>query len=320
MSALEDVFESTPCPLCGGKDNGILLIAPDRFNLRQGPYLSIVQCKKCQFIFLNPRPTPATIAGFYTNSGYQPFLSTQSSRSLWDRIYAIVRRWAVRNKRRKIEKLKPAASLLDVGCGTGEFLREMRSHGWQVSGIEKEVGAARFASEKYGLTVSTDDPNQCRFETGSFDVITFWHVLEHLFDPVAVLRQCGHWLNEDGIILVAAPNMSSLDAAFYKENWVALDSPRHLVHLTPVSMAGLCRATGLEMLGHHQMLLDVFYNCLLSEKLILESNQRNLLWGLPGFVRALFVACRSAVTASGFGSDRLGSSILYIIKKRCGRV
>jgi len=292
------------------------MTAPDRFNLQKRAYLAITQCEQCQFIFMNPRPTPAAIGQFYESSGYQPFLSTQSPQGLWDRTYEVVRRWAVGNKRRKIARLKSVSSLLDVGCGTGEFLQEMRTHGWQVHGVEKEAKAAQFARQKYDLAVHTGELSDCQFEAGSFHVITFWHVLEHLFDPLAVLRQCRHWLHEDGLILVAAPNISSLDARFYQENWVALDAPRHLIHITPGSMTRLCHKADLAMTGHEQMILDVFYNCLLSEKLLLDVQKRSAFVVLPAFARALLVACSSAIAASAAGRERLGSSVLYIIKKR----
>jgi len=218
----------------------------------------------------------------------------------------------VRRKRRSIEQLKTSGRILDVGCGTGEFLNEMQKHGWQATGIEKDPRAAEFAEQRYGLTVSTADLIDTHFQEQSFDVITFWHVLEHLPEPLSTLQLAKKMLKADGLMLIAAPNISSFDARFYRSHWVALDAPRHLHHLVPATLARVCQAAGLEMFTARQMVLDAFYNCLMSERIIASRNlkKRALLPLL--LLRGLLIAGIS-VSRSWLRSG--GSSILYFVRK-----
>lgn len=277
--------------------------------------MSLVQCRECALGFLNPRPTPEKIADYYQSAGYQPFLSAKRRKSAWDQLYSLARTAAVRRKRTKIEKVKPTGNLLDVGCGTGEFSHEMQSHDWTVAGVEKDPRAAQFAREKYDLSVTVGDLGDIGEQQAAFDVVTFWHVLEHLFDPVGVLKQVENVLKPDGFALIAAPDFASFDSGFYGSNWVALDAPRHLLHFNPQSMQHLCRAAGLTVLGHYQMVLDAFYNCLMSEMLISARSGANSALQLYRFVRGAAIASASVLLASRLGTKKLGSSVLYIIRK-----
>ncbi|MCH7756351.1 methyltransferase domain-containing protein, partial [candidate division KSB1 bacterium] len=138
-------FEKINCPLCGCEKNELFLKTQDRFNLNGELEFKIVACSECTFIFLNPRPKSESISAFYESENYQPFLSIQSGLNFWDRIYLTVRSFTLTNKRRKISKLKRGGRLLDIGCGTGEFLHEMQDHGWQVEGLEMDKKSAEFA-------------------------------------------------------------------------------------------------------------------------------------------------------------------------------
>lgn len=309
-------FETVNCPLCGSENYKINLSAPDRFN-PNGSAFEIVRCLNCEVAFLNPRPTRQSIAEFYKNAAYQPFLSTQSNLSLWDRLYRWVRVYTIRSKRKKIEKLKTGGLLLDVGCGTGEFLNEMQSSGWQVTGLEMDREAAEFAEKTYHLNVFRGDLSASSFAGSSFDVITLWHVLEHLPNPKESLKQAKDLLKEDGWLLIACPDIASLDARFYQKHWVALDAPRHLLHFEPKSMAALCDSVALQMREIQQLPLDAFYNCLMSEQLILTKNQRRRSFMPFYLMRALGVASLSLIRGSRWRSpqQRLGSSVLYFIQK-----
>ncbi len=283
----------------------------------QAQTFRLVECSSCGFVYVNPRPVPDAISAFYQNEDYQPFVSTKQAIPLWDRLYNFSRMFTIPGKRRKVQKRKRTGSLLDVGCGTGEFLVEMQRCGWQVDGVEKDQGAAAHASGILGREVHTQELRDCGFPRESFDVITMWHVLEHLYDPRAAIGQVAHLLRRDGLIVIAMPNISSVDARFYRENWVPLDSPRHLLHFTPATMKRLCDACGLTLVGHQQMVIDVFYNCLMSEKFVMKVKSARW-FGLPfRLARALAVASISTVRASRMlsGHERRGSSVLYFIQK-----
>jgi 2-polyprenyl-3-methyl-5-hydroxy-6-metoxy-1,4-benzoquinol methylase len=305
-------FETIICPLCNSDKYERHLRAPDRFHLAAGNLFEIVRCVTCGFIYLNPRPRIECLPEFYQDKNYQPFLSAQSGKSWWDRIYNLARSYAVCGKRVKIEKLKRKGQLLDIGCGTGEFLNEMQKHGWQATGIEKDPRAAEVARQRYGLDVLTTDLTSSHFAQNSFDVITFWHVLEHLPDPLHTLQRAKKMLKEDGLMLVAAPNISSYDARFYRSRWAALDAPRHLHHFVPATLARLCQAAGLEMFTARQMVLDAFYNCLMSERIIASIDTYKEFF-LPLFLLRGFGVAGISLLLSRLGNG--GSSILYFIKK-----
>lgn len=224
----------------------------------------------------------------------------------------------MRWKRNKIEKVILCGRVLDIGCGTGEFLLEMKQHGWEVKGLEIDKKASEFAEKEYGLEVLNRDLNDLRPLENPFEVITMWHVLEHLHQPLNALKNIKDMLKDDGILVIAAPNIASFDAKFYRNNWIALDAPRHLQHFEPESLTSLCQAAGLEIFKCQQMPFDAFYNCLMSELLIISTNAklRNL---LPVFlVRAVFMALISLVRGSRLINNKFsyGSSNVYFIHKK----
>lgn len=304
-------FETIACPLCEEMRCTPQIAAPDRFNLQSEIRHHIVACARCGFVFLNPRPKIDAIAEAYKDAAYQPFLSAHSQRRVWDRLYELARRLHVRRKRRNIEQLKPKGKILDVGCGTGEFLNEMQRRGWQAFGVETNQQAAEHAKSRYGLPVTTCDLIAADFREATFDVVTFWHVLEHVVNPVQTLKTAKRFLKDDGVIVIACPNIESYDARFYRDHWVALDAPRHLSHFVPATMANACEQAGLEVLTFHQIWLDVVYNCLMSESI--AAANKNVLARVV-WLRALPLAA-AFVLASAFNKQR-GSSILYYLKKR----
>ncbi len=220
----------------------------------------------------------------------------------------------MRNKRRKIEELKSKATILDVGCGTGEFLHEMQQHGWQTTGLETNERAADYAKAEYGLSVSTSELAGVDFEESSFDVITFWHVLEHVLDPVQTLMIARRILKDDGIILVACPNVESADARFYGSNWVALDAPRHLSHFVPATLARACEKSALEIFKLQPMFLDAIYNCLMSELLVAKMGGNKIFMAPALWIRGCLLAAVSLNT-SMFKREK-GSAVLYFARKR----
>ena len=311
-------FEKINCPLCGCEKNELFLKTQDRFNLNGELEFKIVACSECTFIFLNPRPKSESISAFYESENYQPFLSIQSGLNFWDRIYLTVRSFTLTNKRRKISKLKRGGRLLDIGCGTGEFLHEMQDHGWQVEGLEMDEKAAEFARTENNLSVQTLELQDCDFPDQSFDVITLWHVLEHLYDPKENLKKMRNFLKDGGFILIAVPNISSLDARFYKSNWVALDAPRHLFHFTPETMSVFCKRAGLGIQKFYQLPLDAFFNCLMSERIILKNRILGTLLFPLHFLRGFLIAKISIFQSLRLSrqKNRLGSSILYFVQKQ----
>jgi SAM-dependent methyltransferase len=149
----------------------------------------------------------------------------------------------------RLERYAGPGRLLDVGCGEGAFLRAARKRGWEVFGTELTAETARFARESGGLDVRTGGPAEWGFEAGTFDAVTFWHVLEHVPDPVAMLEQCARLLRPGGLIVVAVPNLRSLQAKLAGRHWFHLDVPYHVSHFSPASLDVALRRSGFDVLS-----------------------------------------------------------------------
>ena len=170
-------------------------------------------------------------------------------------------------KRRLVEKstsLK-TGQILDVGTGTGFFLNEMKINGWQVNGTEKSSDARDFAKKEFSLD-NLPSENLFTLKDNSFDVITLWHVLEHIHQITENMEAFGRLLKTNGKLIIAVPNHDSTDANHYKEFWAAFDVPRHIWHFAPKQMKQLGEKHGFKLASLHTMPFDSFYVAMLSEK------------------------------------------------------
>ena len=193
----------------------------------------------------------------------------------------------------------PGNKLLDVGAGTGDFLLVAEKQGWKIFGVEPSELARRKASEK-GVELYSDLdvlPQQ------KYDVITLWHVLEHLPDLDIQISKLVGLLSDNGTLVVAVPNFKSYDAKYYKRFWAAFDVPRHLWHFSRNSMQSIFENHGMKVIKNKPMIFDAFYVSLLSEKY--KSGKQN-------FLRAFWIGLKSNVLA--FGSKEF-SSLIYVIKR-----
>jgi 2-polyprenyl-3-methyl-5-hydroxy-6-metoxy-1,4-benzoquinol methylase len=279
-------------------------------------------------VYLNPRPREADSGRFYEHAEYLPFASLSSNRSLLARLYDLLRRANLNWKRRVVTKfwqsvkgdLPPATcNLLDVGCGTGEFLATMKAAGLQVEGLERDERAAAWAREHHQIAVSAGSVEQLSESTRQYDVITLWHVLEHLYDPGRALEIIAQRLRENGMLLIAVPNIAGIDARIYKSNWVALDAPRHVNHFSLDTLARLGSKHGLTLRWWRQLPLDAFFNALMSEKLAAQRRSgRWFLWPLR-LVRAPLVALASLIGGSHtpFSYAAYGASLVCFFEKSC---
>lgn len=282
------------CPVCHGRDEERFLQVPDRFSPELTPRYTLVRCRRCGLVYLNPRPHEEMSAIFYQHEAYTPFTSTHQQHSVFDRLYRALRLFNNRWKRQKIERLRPEkGSLLDVGCGTGEFLLEMAKSGWQVRGVEKDARAAAYAVESLELRVVAGGIERLPAMPASFEVVTLWHVLEHLYDPHRTLMQIRDLLKVGGLLVLAVPNVESIDAKVYRDSWVAFDAPRHLQHFTLQTLRTLCEMHKFTFVKSLALPFDPYFNALSSENLDEKIHHRGKFGKLFRLLRAGLVADRA---------------------------
>jgi 2-polyprenyl-3-methyl-5-hydroxy-6-metoxy-1,4-benzoquinol methylase len=265
-----------------------------------GETFSIIECKNCQLLHTEV-PESKEMATYYVSSDYVSHrLKYLNPVHL---LYAMARRFTLQSKRKLVSKLSQGGSILDYGCGTGEFLEVMNKSGWSTSGYEPSEQAIRRAASK-GLENLTREQEQIK--TGQH-IITLWHVLEHTDNPVETIRSLKEKLTKSGKLLVAIPNYKSHDANLYGEHWAGYDVPRHLWHLSSVSMSNLGTKTGLRIIEKIPMKLDAFYVSLLSEKYLNQNRQ-----GILTYFKALAKGYISNNRASATGEY---SSMIYILSE-----
>lgn len=265
------------CPVCKQIEIEKHLEVEDFFLSHET--FNIYICKHCGFLFTQDRPPAAELQKYYQSESYISHSNTKKGMLAF--LYQQVRQYTLRRKFSMIESSHKKGVLLDIGCGTGEFLQMGRRRGWTVQGIEPSPVARDFARNKYGLDVSGESELR-NLPSGHFDVITLWHVLEHVASLSESIQNLIRILKEDGLLVIAVPNAASKDAAIYKQFWAAYDVPRHLYHFTPSSLRLLLNQQGLEVTGQRPMIFDSFYISLLSEEY--RSGKKRL---LPAFYHGL---------------------------------
>ncbi len=254
------------------------------------------------FLETHPHPNPDELPSYYKSEDY--ISHTDAKRNTLEKIYHTVREFALKQKLNLISKYtSPSKKVLDIGCGTGNFLKEALKHNWTVLGIEPNAQARTIANKKTNNAVFKTD-KLSSLKASSFDVITLWHVFEHLPNLEEQIRHYKKLLKPQGALIIAVPNYKSYDACYYKNYWAAYDVPRHLWHFNKQSMATLFLKYNLKIEKIKPMWFDAFYVSLLSEQY--KSGQIN-------YVKAFFVGMLSNLKAL---STKEASSLIYIIKNK----
>ncbi|AMR28102.1 methyltransferase [Hymenobacter psoromatis] len=259
---MNELLES--CPVCGGTDLPARLQVQDK-SVSQETF-TIQQCAGCGLQFTNPRPDAASIGQYYESAAYVSHNS--GARGLVNRVYRMARFFTMRRKVALITKLNGgrAGNLLDYGCGTGHFLARAKRASWQVTGLEPNPGARQAAAARVGQPMLEANA-LAALPPASFDIVTLWHVLEHVHTLNETLAQLVAALKPAGRLLIAVPNPDSLDAQHYRHDWAAYDVPRHLYHFVPDTMRRLLARHGLRIAESLPLPLDAYYVSMLSEQL-----------------------------------------------------
>ena len=251
------------CPVCEGTNFTPFLTCTDFFV--SGEKFQIKKCNSCGFKITENIEEEENIGRYYQSDDYISHSNT--SKGLVNTIYHKVREYMLGQKRKLVEKIstEKKANILDVGTGTGFFLNEMQKHGWQASGTEKSSDARQFVKSNFKIDVFPTE-QLFDFQENSFDVVTLWHVLEHVHQIKPNMEAFHKILKKEGKLVVAVPNNSSYDAKHYREFWAAYDVPRHIWHFAPEQMSRFGKQFGFTLSEIHAMPFDSFYVSLLSEK------------------------------------------------------
>ncbi len=291
----------TVCPACGSDELKPVLNAVDQTVSQE--QFAIWQCQRCGLRFTQDVPDAGAIGPYYHSEEYISHSNT--TRGLVNRLYHLVRRHTLADKRRLIQSAtrRKQGRLLDIGAGTGAFAGYMQQRGWVVTGLEPEAAARQRALADYGVQLLGMEELDVLPEE-SYDAITLWHVLEHVHDLHPYLDQLRALISKGGRIFIAVPNYTSYDAGVYGGAWAAYDVPRHLYHFSPDSMEGLLARHGLQLHYSQPMWYDSFYISLMSEK------YRNGKGNLPA---AVYTGLVSNVKA--FIDKSRCSSLIYVAGK-----
>ena len=197
---------------------------------------------------------------FYESNNYRPHQTIQNT--LTDKIYFISRKLMLYFKYKTIEPYVSSKSILDYGCGNGEFLNYVSKRGLNGVGVEKSNHSQKICKKK-DLKVF---PTIQGLTNKRFDIISLWHVLEHVSNPSKTISSLSTILSNRGHFVIAVPNIQSIDSQVFKSEWAALDVPRHIWHFTAQGLIGLFKKQGYVLIKKRPLILDAYYISLLSAK------------------------------------------------------
>lgn len=249
-------------------------------------------------LITHPQPSLEELPSYYKSEDY--ISHTDSSKSLFDKAYQSVKKMMLAQKLKLINSFATEEkTILDIGAGTGDFLQYISKHNWRVSGVEPNEKARNLAKSK-NLNLLRDLSS---FNNEKFDVITLWHVLEHIPNLKEQIEQFHHLLKPNGVLVIAVPNFESYDAKYYKEYWAAYDVPRHLWHFSKQGIKRLFTKYNFVQKSIHPLWFDSFYVSLLSEKYRNKS---------PNYFKAFKVGLKSNFKAK---TTQNYSSHIYTFQK-----
>ena len=274
------------------------LVTGRKFDILKNPQTTILET--------HPRPTKEELPTYYDSENYTSH--NDKSAGIVSFCYRIIKSISTRRKIRigqnSLSKNTPQNKprLLDVGCGTGDFLYSCLKKGWQINGIENNKNAKNNSRTEVSSFIF-DDFEFLKSQPERFDIITMWHSLEHIIDLKQTIVDMKKLLTNKGVIVVACPNHKSFDAVFYKESWAAYDLPRHLWHFDKDSISKLFVEHNMQLTKTLPMYWDSFYISILSEKIISKKNK---------FLKGVIVGLLSNVSAM-FSKEH--SSLIYVFNK-----
>ena len=287
------------CPICSSESFECHMKSKD-FSVSKEDF-SIVKCSECNFHFTNPRPSDKELGKYYISDHY--ISHNNSKNNLFEKTYQLVRKISIWMKYSLVSKFFNRGRVLDIGCGTGDFLQKCNEKKWSTRGIEPSEIARRQAIKNYNLDVDGD--TDLKKLKGEFDIITMWHVLEHVTELNSTISELKRLLSKDGKAVIAVPNIESFDSFYYKKYWAAYDLPIHLYHFSKDSIIKLFENHEFSLIKAKGMKFDSFYVSMLSEEH--KTGNKNYFKSIIiGSISNLF----GIFTKKGF------SSTIYVFEKK----
>ena len=263
----------TACPSCSSTRRGARVSVKERL-LGEGETFTVLQCEGCGLFWTDPRPVKEEIGCYYPEH-YAPYQPSDATETPWlsRGLKGTIRRWTLTAhlgyrladlsglrhrvistltrplKGRYVEfpRFRQGGVLLEVGCATGEGLALLRSLGWCVQGVEISEQACRVAKDRYGLDIFCGELEKAGLPDVSVDAVLMSHLIEHVHDPIATLREVRRILRPGGVVVMATPNVESLERRVFRQYWYDWDVPRHLFLFSARTLGNCCARAGLRV-------------------------------------------------------------------------
>ena len=287
------------CPWCGSDKAQINLWLKDEFLTKED--FHICECLNCGLLYTMPRPSKDKIGEYYKSEEY--YSHQENKKGFIPRIYEQVKKVNLKHKYKLATQGKQVGKMLDIGCGVGDFLHTAESYGWQCIGVEPSEDAKAIARQRTTANILSSEELE-NLPDASFDVITMWHVLEHVDDLKWQVAQLQRLIKQEGRIVIALPNYKSYDGQYYKEQWAAYDVPRHLSHFNRSTIAKILTTNDLKLVKTDKLKWDAYYISYLSEQYKIHK--------LP-LVKGIYRGWISNLKARRSGE---WSSVVYIFEKK----
>lgn len=247
------------CPICNSIDLTKDISVIDHFSTQEE--FTLLKCSSCDFKITFPQPDEYEFGKYYDSSKY--ISHSDNSDGIINKLYRQVKKFTILSKKRLIEGFAPNKNILDIGCGSGDFIGFLKQHNWQISGVEPSKDGSEMCMKKYNFSPYKELKE---IQENQFGTITLWHVLEHVETLDDYFTFFKTHLHEKGKLIIALPSFKSFDAKHYGSYWAAYDVPRHLWHFSPKSIEKLASQKGFKQIAVFPMWFDSFYVSMLSEK------------------------------------------------------
>lgn len=287
------------CPWCDSEKTQLHLWVKDEFLSKEE--FQIFECLHCGLLFTEPRPPKDKIGEYYKSEEY--YSHQENKKGFIPKLYESIKAINLKAKYKIATKGIKKGKVLDIGCGVGDYLHTMETEGWETTGIEPSEEAKAIAKKRMKAQLySPEEIDQLKNE--SFDLITMWHVLEHVDDLKTEIAHLERLLKRGGRLVLALPNYKSYDANYYKEYWAAYDVPRHLNHFCKISIGNIFKNSQLKWIETKRLRWDAYYISFMSEQY-----KRHSLPLIKGAIRGLISNINARKT-------REWSSLVYIFEKQ----